>query len=613
MKSGSDFGGTASIKPKTFIQEEVNYLIRDLGLPKESAEILAFKLREKNLMASGTIVTFYRTIEQENLGFYSDEQGEWFHQDLKTIEERGYLNRCTKRKTYILNTIYIVLSVAVVVTFVKEVIAFSDLRKCLWNVTCVSEYLFLVIRGLRRDENEKNTLFTKIDEINEHLCVVEHDLRKDARARNRTVFVAYVVLFAIYALHHVVANINFDVAVFGSVLHCALLSEHAWRFSIYHQINSFYKKLNITLESTNRNFAFARRENDITTISTLRSAYDRILDFMNVIGYQKNSSMCNVKFSLLATYTALSTLFMLSPCALAERCSDEIVLIIYNLKKLKSLTREKKTRKAIRNFLLLIEQRPIRFSLCKLLPLDTGLLKGYTGLSHFVIDGGFLLHKVIWDRNSSFKDITTKYVKYVQEHFGLSASIVFDGYSDDPDIAGTKSWERLRRTKKHQSTEVKFDKNAIPTLSQEKFLGNEKNKSNFIILLKTTFSEMGFTVDQAESDADALIVRTALAASPLFNTVTIVAEDIDILILLTALGRKQANAFFFKPSKGRTAEQLYSASGFMYGDVIANNLLFLHAFSGCDTTSAPYNIGKMKLEETFRVCKWNGFVSQQES
>ncbi|GBP82936.1 hypothetical protein EVAR_99727_1 [Eumeta japonica] len=44
--------------------------------------------------------------------------------------------------------------------------------------------------------------------------------------------------------------------------------------------------------------------------------------------------------------------------------------------------------------------------------------------SHFVIDGGFPLHKVIWDRNSSFKDITTKYVKYVQEHFGLSASIV---------------------------------------------------------------------------------------------------------------------------------------------------------------------------------------------
>ncbi|GBP23854.1 hypothetical protein EVAR_86231_1 [Eumeta japonica] len=57
MKSGSDFGGTASIKPKTFIQEEVNDLIRDLDLPEESAEILASRLREKKLLALGTKVT----------------------------------------------------------------------------------------------------------------------------------------------------------------------------------------------------------------------------------------------------------------------------------------------------------------------------------------------------------------------------------------------------------------------------------------------------------------------------------------------------------------------------------------------------------------------------
>lgn len=36
--------------------------------------------------------------------------------------------------------------------------------------------------------------------------------------------------------------------------------------------------------------------------------------------------------------------------------------------------------------------------------------------SHFIIlvfYGGFLLHKVIWDQNSSFDDITKKFVKYV--------------------------------------------------------------------------------------------------------------------------------------------------------------------------------------------------------
>uniref|UniRef100_V5I848 Tesmin/TSO1-like CXC domain-containing protein n=1 Tax=Anoplophora glabripennis TaxID=217634 RepID=V5I848_ANOGL len=39
----------------------------------------------------------------------------------------------------------------------------------------------------------------------------------------------------------------------------------------------------------------------------------------------------------------------------------------------------------------------------------------------------------------------------------------------------------------------------------------------------------------------------------------------------------------------------------MYGEVIADNLLFLHAFSGCDTTSAAYNIGKMKFLATLET------------
>lgn len=214
--------------------------------------------------------------------------------------------------------------------------------------------------------------------------------------------------------------------------------------------------------------------------------------------------------------------------------------------------------------------------------------------SHFVIDGGFLIHKVVWGRNSSFDNILDKCVRYVQKHYDLSASIVFDGYSENPDITGTKSWERLRRTKKHQSTEVQFDKSTLPTLSHEKFLGNETNKANLLCLLKTALSEVDFTVDQAESDADAVIVRCALAASQSYS-VTIIAEDIDILVLLTALGRNQTNVFFLKPSKGRTSEQFYCPSGFKYDDVIAENLLFLHAFSGCDTTSAAYNMGKVKF------------------
>lgn len=92
--------------------------------------------------------------------------------------------------------------------------------------------------------------------------------------------------------------------------------------------------------------------------------------------------------------------------------------------------------------------------------------------------------------------------------------------------------------------QVQFHKSIVPTLSQEKFLGNETNKANFIGLLNTALSEVGFSIDQAESDTDANIVRCALAASQLYDSVTIVAEDIDILVLLTALGRKHPNVFF---------------------------------------------------------------------
>lgn len=87
--------------------------------------------------------------------------------------------------------------------------------------------------------------------------------------------------------------------------------------------------------------------------------------------------------------------------------------------------------------------------------------------SHFIIDSGFLLHKVIWDRNSSLNNILEKYLRYVREHNGLSATIIFDGYSENPDIAGTKSWERMRLRKKNQCTEIKLDKRTVLTIAQD--------------------------------------------------------------------------------------------------------------------------------------------------
>ena len=57
--------------PSHFSQEELNDLVCDLSLSKENSELLASRLKEKNLLESGTNVTFYRTREKEFQGGYT--------------------------------------------------------------------------------------------------------------------------------------------------------------------------------------------------------------------------------------------------------------------------------------------------------------------------------------------------------------------------------------------------------------------------------------------------------------------------------------------------------------------------------------------------------------
>ena len=53
--------------------------------------------------------------------------------------------------------------------------------------------------------------------------------------------------------------------------------------------------------------------------------------------------------------------------------------------------------------------------------------KNFTGT--YVVDGGALLHRVIWSKGMKFKDIASEYSKYIIRNNGL-ACIVFDGYDD---------------------------------------------------------------------------------------------------------------------------------------------------------------------------------------
>ena len=50
-----------SSEPILFNQEELSDLIRDLNLSKESSELLASRLNDRNLLQQGIKITFYRT------------------------------------------------------------------------------------------------------------------------------------------------------------------------------------------------------------------------------------------------------------------------------------------------------------------------------------------------------------------------------------------------------------------------------------------------------------------------------------------------------------------------------------------------------------------------
>ncbi|GBM26909.1 hypothetical protein AVEN_264758-1 [Araneus ventricosus] len=72
--------------------------------------------------------------------------------------------------------------------------------------------------------------------------------------------------------------------------------------------------------------------------------------------------------------------------------------------------------------------------------------------SVYIIDGRYLLHRVIWNRISTLSSICDNYVTYVRTKYkSIYKSIVlviFDGYPENETVGGTKCSERAKRSRK---------------------------------------------------------------------------------------------------------------------------------------------------------------------
>jgi hypothetical protein len=239
-------------------------------------------------------------------------------------------------------------------------------------------------------------------------------------------------------------------------------------------------------------------------------------------------------------------------------------------------------------------------------PDKPALLRNYcTGLmsspslhcSFFVVDGGCLLHKVRWLMGSTFGDLVSCYATFVARHFGNKAWIVFDGYTSGPT---TKDHEHSRRTSKKASVapDVHFDSCSVVTFDQEAFLSNASNKQRFISLLAQHLQDCSYHIRQSEGDADVDIAAVAVHLSRQGNAVVVYAEDTDILALLLYHWQPSMAPVHFKSDgKAKSAGKCVDVAALQnrIGRSACQKILVLHAFGGCDTTSAIFMHGKGKL------------------
>ena len=68
-----DYTATDNNDPKLMSQSDLDDLVRDLDLPKQSARLLGSRLQERNFLAPGTTFSWYRYREKEFVEFFSSE------------------------------------------------------------------------------------------------------------------------------------------------------------------------------------------------------------------------------------------------------------------------------------------------------------------------------------------------------------------------------------------------------------------------------------------------------------------------------------------------------------------------------------------------------------
>ncbi|GBM40924.1 hypothetical protein AVEN_161571-1 [Araneus ventricosus] len=98
---------------------------------------------------------------------------------------------------------------------------------------------------------------------------------------------------------------------------------------------------------------------------------------------------------------------------------------------------------------------------------------GNTDNLYFVLDGGSLIHRVVWPKQETLGDVYTTYMSYIKRHYGDEVTVVFDGYTESS--VNTNQRRRMKRT----SREIIFNESTVLLDPQRQSLINLANKERF--------------------------------------------------------------------------------------------------------------------------------------
>lgn len=116
------------------------------------------------------------------------------------------------------------------------------------------------------------------------------------------------------------------------------------------------------------------------------------------------------------------------------------------------------------------------------------------------------------------------------------------------------------------------------------------------------FEAVGIPVHQAEDDADVLIVKTALKCQQQGKTAVVVGNDTDLLAILIARGQL-GNLFMLHPGTSKTPGKLSLNEIQEHIGYMKNAVLFSHAISGGDKTSAIFGKGEKRPSSCYKTMR----------